>query len=105
MGQSLPNDKYSLELEIDRLKRDLARCEDDLARARKELDRKDDTFVRRRIPWHGCIPNLRDTQAKLASRCKATSVCSERFEAQQGTIKAERKELEAVACPCRRARV
>jgi chromosome segregation ATPase len=30
-------DKFSLELELDRLRRDLERCEDELARARREL--------------------------------------------------------------------
>lgn len=42
LGQSQANDRYSLELEIDRLKRDLARCESDLERVRKDLDRKED---------------------------------------------------------------
>jgi chromosome segregation ATPase len=30
-------DKFSMELELDRLRRDLERCEDELARARREL--------------------------------------------------------------------
>lgn len=35
--ESSTTDKFSLELELDRLRRDLERCEDELARARREL--------------------------------------------------------------------
>ncbi|SPO25880.1 related to Myosin heavy chain [Ustilago trichophora] len=95
MGQSSANDKYSLELEIDRLKRDLARCEDDLARARKELDRKDDALRQKEETLAQLHSELRDAQAKLASEMQSHLGLSERFEAQQNAIKAERKELEA----------
>ncbi|SPO25343.1 related to Myosin heavy chain [Ustilago trichophora] len=95
MGQSSANDKYSLELEIDRLKRDLARCEDDLARARKELDRKDDALRQKEDTLAQLHSELRDAQAKLASEMQSHLGLSERFEAQQNAIKAERKELEA----------
>ncbi|KAJ9479184.1 hypothetical protein PHBOTO_002659 [Pseudozyma hubeiensis] len=95
MGQSSANDKYSLELEIDRLKRDLSRCEDDLVRVRKELDRKDDTLRQKEDALAQLHSELRDAQAKLASEAQSHLGLSERFEAQQSTIKAERKELEA----------
>lgn len=35
--ESSTTDKFSLELELDRLRRDLERCEDELARVRREL--------------------------------------------------------------------
>ncbi|TKY85692.1 hypothetical protein EX895_005232 [Sporisorium graminicola] len=95
MGQSSANDKYSLELEIDRLKRDLARCEDDLARARKELDRKDDALRQKEDSLAALHSELREAQAKLASEMQTHMGLAERFEAQQGAIRAERKELEA----------
>ncbi|SNX84315.1 related to Myosin heavy chain [Melanopsichium pennsylvanicum] len=95
MGQSSANDRYSLELEIDRLKRDLSRCEDDLARARKEVDRKDDALRQKEDTLIQLHSELRDAQAKLASEVQAHLGLSERFEAQQNTIKAERRELEA----------
>lgn len=95
MGQSSANDKYSLELEIDRLKRDLSRCEDDLARSRKELDRKDDALRQKEDTLAQLHSELREAQAKLASEMQSHLGLSERFEAQQNAIKAERKELEA----------
>ncbi len=41
LGESHTTDRFSLELELDRLKRDLARCEDELARARDDLREKE----------------------------------------------------------------
>ena len=45
LGESHTTDRFSLELELDRLKRDLARCEDELARTRDDL--RDKEQVRR----------------------------------------------------------
>ncbi|EST05588.1 hypothetical protein PSEUBRA_005278 [Kalmanozyma brasiliensis GHG001] len=95
MGQSSANDKYSLELEIDRLKRDLSRCEDDLARARKDLDRKDDALRQKEDTLAQVHSELREVQAKLASEMQSRLGLSERFEAQQAAVQAERKELES----------
>lgn len=95
MGQSSANDKYSLELEVDRLKRDLSRCEHDLVRARKELDRKDDALRQKEDTLAALHSELREAQSKLASEAQSHLGLSERFEAQQSAIKAERKELEA----------
>lgn len=41
IGDEHTSDRFSLELEIDRLKRDLARCEDDLDAARDDLERRE----------------------------------------------------------------
>ena len=41
LGESHTTDHFSLELELDCLKRDLARCEDELARARDDLREKE----------------------------------------------------------------
>lgn len=43
LGQSQANDKHSLELEIDRLKRDIGRVEEELERTKKELERKEES--------------------------------------------------------------
>jgi hypothetical protein len=42
IGDEHTSDRFSLELEIDRLKRDLARCEDDLDAARDDLVRREE---------------------------------------------------------------
>jgi peptidoglycan hydrolase CwlO-like protein len=41
LGESHTHDRYSLELELDRLKRDLARCEDDLKREKALLQERE----------------------------------------------------------------
>lgn len=38
LGEEKNNDRFALELELDRLKRDFARCEQDLERTRKEME-------------------------------------------------------------------
>ncbi len=44
IGDEHTSDRFSLELEIERFKRDLERCEDDLTTARDELDLRDETL-------------------------------------------------------------
>ncbi|EPQ30611.1 uncharacterized protein PFL1_02135 [Pseudozyma flocculosa PF-1] len=95
MGQSQANDKYSLELEIDRLKRDLARCEADLERARKEIDRKDDALREKEDALARLQDEQRELAGKLASETQGRMGLNERFEAQQRTLADERKELDA----------
>lgn len=41
LGESATTDRFSLELEVDRLRRDLQRCEEDLDRAREEVRDRD----------------------------------------------------------------
>ena len=41
LGETHTTARFSLQLEVDRLKRDLERLEDDLSRARKEIDDKE----------------------------------------------------------------
>lgn len=43
LGESATTDKFSLELELDRLRRDLQRCEDDLERAREDVKERERT--------------------------------------------------------------
>lgn len=42
LGESHTTDRFSLELEVERLRRDLARAEEDLEKARKELSSREE---------------------------------------------------------------
>lgn len=84
LGQSSANDKYSLELEIDRLKRDLSRCETDLDRARRDLERKDDLLRQKEDVLLKTQSDLRSSQARIAA---TTQTCLSQH--------VERKELDS----------
>jgi len=43
LGETHTTDRFSLELELDRLKRDLARSDDELQRAREEVKEREKT--------------------------------------------------------------
>lgn len=59
LGQSQANDKHSLELEIDRLKRDLGRVEDELERARKEIERKEEGIREKERGFEKLVSKIR----------------------------------------------
>ncbi|KZT19172.1 hypothetical protein NEOLEDRAFT_1246010 [Neolentinus lepideus HHB14362 ss-1] len=80
--------KFSMQLEVDRLKRDLDRVEDELARARKELDSRDGKTRER----DGVIDKLhaenRDLTTQLAAQTQARLNLSEKLDALQAQLKA-----------------
>ncbi|KAF9447240.1 hypothetical protein P691DRAFT_131442 [Macrolepiota fuliginosa MF-IS2] len=86
--------RFSLQLEVDRLKRDLERVEDELARARKEIDdrenknRDKDSMVDK---LHG---ENRDLAAQLASQTQARLNISEKLDAAQAGLKKAESDLE-----------
>lgn len=47
LGETHTNDRFALELELERAKRDLVRAEDDLTRIRREIERKEETLGQR----------------------------------------------------------
>ncbi|TFK45915.1 hypothetical protein OE88DRAFT_1668544 [Heliocybe sulcata] len=79
--------KFSMQLEVDRLKRDLERVEDELARARKELDSRDGKTRER----DGVIDKLhaenRDLASQLAAQTQARLNVSEKLDALQAQAK------------------
>lgn len=82
LGQTHSSDRYSLELEIDRLKRDLGRCEADLDRARKDLDRKEEALRDKEGRLNDLHYEIREMSSKLAVENQTKLGLEERIEAQ-----------------------
>ncbi|KAF8504365.1 hypothetical protein F5888DRAFT_1655142 [Russula emetica] len=85
-GEHATTARFSLQLEADRLKRDLERLEDELARARKDLDERE-TRMRER---DGVIDTLhaenRELAAQVASQSQARLNVSDRLDLTQSNL-------------------
>ena len=82
--------RFSLQLEVDRLKRDLERLEDDLSRARKEMDDKE-TKNRER---EGAIDKLHAENRDLASRLAAQRLnVADKLDGVRGQLKSAESEV------------
>lgn len=92
LGQTHSTDRYSLELEIDRLKRDLGRCEVDLDRARKETERKEEGLREKEKMLDDLHAQLRDASSKFAAESQTRLGLEERLDAQiKAVVAAERE--------------
>jgi chromosome segregation ATPase len=85
-GEHATTARFSLQLEADRLKRDLERLEDELARARKDLDERE-TRMRER---DGVIDTLhaenRELAAQVASQSQARLNVSDKLDLAQSSL-------------------
>ena len=88
LGESHTTAQFSLQLEADRLKRDLERVEDELARARRELDDR----LQQTRDKDGTLDKLhaenRDLAAQLAAQTQARLNVSEKLDGIQAALKA-----------------
>lgn len=93
LGESHTTARFSLQLEVDRLKRDVERLEDELSRARKDLDDRDGKNRDR----DGVIDKLhaenRDLAAQLAAQTQARINVSEKLDDAQATLKSTESEV------------
>jgi chromosome segregation ATPase len=93
LGETHTTARFSLQLEVDRLKRDLERLEDDLSRARKEIDAKE-TKNRER---EGAVDKLhaenRDLASQLAAQTQARLNVSEKLDGVQGQLRGAESEV------------
>ncbi|KAF4604411.1 hypothetical protein EYR40_001591 [Pleurotus pulmonarius] len=87
-GETHTTARFSLQLEVDRLKRDLERLEGELARARKELEDKDSKGRDR----DGVVDRLhaenRDLATQLAAQTQARLNITEKLDTTQASLKA-----------------
>ena len=92
LGESHTTARFSLQLEVDRLRRDVERLEDELARARKELDDREGKGRDR----DGVIDKLhaenRDLAAQLAAQTQARLNLSEKLDDSQASLRAAETE-------------
>ena len=93
LGESHTTARFSLQLEVDRLKRDVERLEDELSRARRDLDDKDGKNRDR----DGVIDKLhaenRDLAAQLAAQTQARINVSEKLDDAQAGLKVAESEV------------
>ncbi|KAJ1309342.1 hypothetical protein OPQ81_006121 [Rhizoctonia solani] len=80
-------DKFSMELELDRLRRDLERCEDELARARRELADAESKGREREAVVDKMHAEKRELDSQLAVLRQARLNLSEKLDAAQANLK------------------
>ncbi|EGN96476.1 hypothetical protein SERLA73DRAFT_170829 [Serpula lacrymans var. lacrymans S7.3] len=93
LGESHTTARFSLQLEVDRLKRDVERLEDELSRARKGIDERENKTRDR----DGMIDKLhaenRDLASQLAAQTQARLNVSEKLDGVQAGLKNAESEL------------
>jgi chromosome segregation ATPase len=95
-GESHTSNKFSLELELDRLKRDVERMEDDLNRARAELADREAQNREREGQMDRLHAANRDLTAELATQTQARLNATEKLDSTQASLKVAETELTAM---------
>ncbi|KAI0363416.1 hypothetical protein BV20DRAFT_145345 [Pilatotrama ljubarskyi] len=92
LGETHTTARFSLQLEVDRLRRDVERLEDELARARKELDDREGKGRDRDSVIDKLHAENRDLAAQLAAQTQARLNVSEKLDDAQASLKAAETE-------------
>ncbi|KAG6810609.1 hypothetical protein H0H92_011161 [Tricholoma furcatifolium] len=95
LGETHTTARFSLQLETDRLKRDLERVEDELARARKDLADKDSRTRDRDSALDKLYTEKRDLESQLAAQTQARLNLSEKLDGVQATLRTTEGEITA----------
>lgn len=93
LGETHTTARFSLQLEVDRLKRDLERVEDELARARKELDDRESKSRDRESAADRLHVENRDLASQLAAQTQARLNISEKLDDVQGSLRTAEGEV------------
>jgi len=93
LGETHTTARFSLQLESDRLKRDLERLEDELARARKELDDREAKNRDRDSVVDKLHAENRELNSQLAAQTQARLNLSEKLDAVMGNLKNAEAEI------------
>ena len=93
LGESHTTARFSLQLEVDRLKRDVERLEDELRRARKELDDRDGKNRDREGVLDKLHAENRDLAAQLAAQTQARLNATEKLDGLQTSLKTAEAEV------------
>ncbi|RDB26693.1 Anucleate primary sterigmata protein B [Hypsizygus marmoreus] len=94
-GETHTTARFSLQLEADRLKRDLERVEDELARARKELDERENKGRDRDGALDKLHAENRDLASQLAAQTQARLNLSEKLDGVQASLRTAEGEVAA----------
>ncbi|KII89526.1 hypothetical protein PLICRDRAFT_160873 [Plicaturopsis crispa FD-325 SS-3] len=92
-GETHTTARFSLQLEVDRLKRDIERLEDELARARKDLDERDGKSRDRDGALDKLHAENRDLASQLAAQTQARLNVSEKLDGVQSSLRTSESEL------------
>src|SRR5262245_54299348 len=92
-GETHTTARFSLQLEVDRLKRDLERLEDDLARARKDVDDRDTKNRDREGALDKLHAENRDLASQLAAQTQARLNMGEKLDGVQSSLRSAESEL------------
>ncbi|KAH9483481.1 Spindle pole body protein pcp1 [Psilocybe cubensis] len=93
LGETHTTTRFSLQLETDRLKRDLERLEDELTRARKELDDREAKNRDRDSVVDRLHAEKRDLESQLAAQTQARLNLSEKLDGSIANLKASEAEI------------
>ena len=96
LGETHTTARFSLQLESDRLKRDLERVENELGRARKELEEREGRGREREGALDGLHAENRDLKSQLAAQTQARLNVSEKLDKVQGDRRAAEAEVETL---------
>ncbi|KAK0463148.1 uncharacterized protein EV420DRAFT_1639232 [Desarmillaria tabescens] len=92
-GETHTTAQFSLQLEVDRLKRDLERVEDELARARKELNDRESKGRDRDSDLDKLHGENRELSMQLAAQTQARLNLSEKLDTVQSNLRASEAEV------------
>lgn len=93
LGESHTTARFSLQLEVDRLKRDVERLENDLARARRDLDDRESKGRDREGVLDRLHEEARDLAAQLAAQTQAKLNATEKLDSVQASLKVAEAEV------------
>jgi chromosome segregation ATPase len=93
LGETHTTARFSLQLEVDRLKRDLERLEDDLARARRDIDEREAKGRERDSTIDKLHADNRDLASQLAAQTQARLNVSEKLDSVQGSLRTAESEV------------
>ncbi|WVQ80511.1 hypothetical protein IAT38_002616 [Cryptococcus sp. DSM 104549] len=91
-GDEHTSDRFGLQLELERVQRDLGRCEDELEIARRELEKRDEGLRSRDIEVARMLDSQRDLENRLASERQGRLNISDKLDQVAKTAKQHERE-------------
>lgn len=93
LGDSHTTAKFSLQLEVDRLKRDIQNLEDALTRARQDIAAREGNTRERDLTIDKLHNEVRDLTTRLGNQTQARLHLSDKLDTSQASLKAAETEL------------
>ncbi|KAG8824819.1 hypothetical protein FRC19_000994 [Serendipita sp. 401] len=93
LGESASSDRFALSLELERLRRDIARGEEEITRLKKDLEERDTKARDREAALDKLHVENRDLAAQLAAQTQARLNLSEKLDTVQANLKVAETEV------------